>query len=85
MRRRSLVIAALLGAAYPLTASLLAVTQADQKVLALAGCCKVRNTPNDPWHRTNLTFDQCRARNDSVDRSHNIFDQSGLVWWDVTC
>ena len=53
------------------------------RVLAISGCCKERQTLNQPWRTNGKNLNQCKAQNE-IDRD-NVFDMSGLVWWDAKC
>ena len=55
---------------------------AGQQAAAMTGCCKERTAPTTAWQSNKLTFEQCKARNQARD-DDNVFDQLGLVWWDV--
>lgn len=49
-----------------------------------AGCCKQRDVPQGAWHANQLPFSDCQQLNLSKD-GDTVFDQQGLVWWDVNC
>jgi len=49
---------------------------------AMAGTCKEREASTAAWQPNKQTFEQCKARNQQRD-GDNVFDQQGLVWWDV--
>jgi len=56
---------------------------AGQQAAAMTGCCKERASSAAEFGPPNrLTFEQCKARNQARD-DDNVFDQLGLVWWDV--
>jgi hypothetical protein len=57
----------------------------DSPTLAAAGCCKQRAAQHDPWYDNGMNFDQCKAANAKEDPPDNLFEPSGLIWWDVTC
>jgi hypothetical protein len=53
---------------------------------AQAGCCKTRNALNAQWiKRADLAFAACRDFNQTRDSRDNVFEPSGLVWWDRAC
>ena len=49
---------------------------------AMDGSCKDRTSNTAPWQPNRLTFEQCKARNQQQD-GDNVFDEQGLIWWDV--
>lgn len=49
---------------------------------AMDGSCKEREAATAAWQPNKQTFEQCKARNQQRD-GDNVFDQQGLVWWDV--
>jgi hypothetical protein len=54
--------------------------------LAQSGCCKERSTITSRWNRRlDLNFTDCRNLNQQRDRGDNIFEQTGLIWWDRGC
>lgn len=55
-------------------------------LLAQSGCCKTRSAPNAAWtKRLDLDFAACRAENQQRDKGDNLFEPTGLVWWDQKC
>lgn len=81
MRVTVLVLMTLIGAT-----NLVGIAQADQSTFALAGCCKERESSTDPWDLTARSFGDCQRENEERDvPPDNIFEQSGSVWWDITC
>lgn len=52
------------------------------RAAAMAGTCKERGSSTAAWQTNNRTFEQCKATNQQRD-GDNVFDQQGLVWWDV--
>jgi hypothetical protein len=50
---------------------------------AISGCCKERSSYTGNWYKNGKTFAQCQQANQRDD--DNIFQQQGLVWWDVNC
>ena len=54
------------------------------RVLAQSGCCKVRSSTTGQWSkRLDLSFAACRDLNQQRDK--DIFQPTGLVWWDRSC
>jgi hypothetical protein len=51
--------------------------------LAVDGCCKQRPSYQGNWYKNGLSYAKCKQQNER-DRD-NIFDQSGLIWWDMRC
>ena len=73
---------------YLLSAAALAVVlvvtiQGRTETHAISGCCKERSSYNGLWQKSNKNFIQCQEAN-KKDRD-NVFQQQGLVWWDVNC
>jgi hypothetical protein len=77
---------ALVGVMF-LAALLLSLTPfCGNPLFAQSGCCKTRSTLSTPWaKRPDLTFAACRDLNQQQDRGDNIFEPTGLVWWDRGC
>ncbi len=82
MRRRIVLTLALLL----LSAASSPPLRRYQDVCAVAGCCKERESYGASWHKSDLgtDFAKCKERNQSKD-GDNVFDERGLVWWDVRC
>ncbi len=78
--KRVLVILAFLIIA----ASLPMMIPCDNKIYAVSGCCKERNSYDAGWRPNGMNFKQCETRNQSRD-GDNVFRQRGLVWWDAQC
>ena len=52
--------------------------------LAQAGCCMERSSVSAAWRMLRgRSLQECRRLNEK-DRD-NVFDQSGLIWWNVDC
>jgi hypothetical protein len=79
MKKISLIIGLLL-----IIIAILMVLPIGSQLMAVDGCCKQRNSYSENWRRSRLNYPQCRQLNQQRD-GDNIFDQSGLVWWDVRC
>ncbi len=56
----------------------------DSQLFAVSGCCKRRDSYRARWYKTGTDFRACERSNRDVDQD-NVFDESGLVWWDVAC
>ena len=57
----------------------------DKQALAISGCCKERASLNSDWRKQpGISINQCKRINKDKD-GDNVFDASGLVWWDVNC
>jgi hypothetical protein len=65
-----------------LLASLLVAASSAGEVSAITGACKHRASYSSAWQPNGLTFEQCKARNQATDRD-DVFEERGLVWWDV--
>lgn len=52
-------------------------------MVAKSGCCKVRNSPQHPWAKIHNNFEQCKVSNS--DDGDNIYQSTGLYWWDRSC
>ena len=55
----------------------------NTETYAISGCCKERSSYTDTWYKSGKTFAQCQQANQRD--KDNIFQQQGLVWWDVNC
>jgi hypothetical protein len=77
--KRVLVILAFL-----LITGLLLPFSGDNKLYAVSGCCKERNSYDAGWRPNGMNFKQCETHNQSRD-GDNVFRQRGLVWWDAQC
>lgn len=77
MKRHVLVLVVALG-----TASMPSVFELDT-AYAVAGCCKTRPSANASWVESHRDLNQCRDQNQGD--GDNVFDERGLVWWDVRC
>lgn len=70
-----------------LAAALIVIVQSDNKILAVTGCCMVRDTYKDTWRyhpQDKYNFQACKDLNEKRDHD-DVFDERGLVWWDVNC
>jgi len=56
----------------------------DNQLFAVSGCCKQRDSYSGNWYGNGKNFEECERLNQEKDRD-NVFDQRGLVWWDVGC
>jgi len=56
----------------------------SNQISAVDGCCKERPSLTSGWSPNGMSFKECENLNRSKDRD-NVFDQRGLVWWDVRC
>ncbi|MCP4687115.1 MAG: hypothetical protein GY859_03635 [Desulfobacterales bacterium] len=54
-----------------------------EQPLAVSGCCKVRQTKSAPWKKTNLSFKECKKRNEKD--TDSVLKKSGRVWFDTNC
>ena len=79
MKKILLVLGLLLS-----TAGVLALLLCDSQLFAATGCCKERNSLRERWKQTDMTLEDCKRQNERSDRD-NVFDERGLVWWDVRC
>ena len=50
--------------------------------MALTGACKVRDSSAAVWSSNGMAFEACKALNQQRD-GDNVFDERGLVWWNV--
>ncbi len=65
--------------------ALLMLPPSSPPLSAQSGCCKIRQTSSDPWKKAlELTFEQCRERNERDDHD-DLFVDHGTVWWDRQC
>ncbi len=79
MKKLVLGLAVLVG-----TTVFWATPPCDNEVFAQSGCCKERDSLDSPWKRQRgVGLSECKRSNESD--GDNVFDQSGLVWWDVRC
>ncbi len=79
MRRMALALAVVAA----ITASS-AMLPCGNDALAQAGCCMQRSSLDAAWRPLRgVPLQECRGRNER-DRD-NVFDESGLVWWNVRC
>ena len=78
--KKPLVITALTLAALLFSGSL----PCKKQLLAVSGCCKARNSLTSDWRKIAGSFEDCKGLNEETDRD-DVFDEEGLVWWDVTC
>jgi hypothetical protein len=51
--------------------------------VAKSGCCKARQSTKNPWVKVNKSFEDCQ--NASGDGGDQIYNGSGLYWWDRSC
>ena len=67
------------------TAGVLALLLCDSQLFAATGCCKKRDSLREGWRtQIDMTLEDCKRQNERSDRD-NVFDERGLVWWDVRC
>ncbi len=64
--------------------ALLLSFQGSNKLYAVSGCCKVRDSYKKNWSKNGMSFNACRKENQRKD-GDNITNQQGLVWWDTQC
>ena len=67
-----------------LIAALLLSFQGSNKLYAVSGCCKVRNSFKENWRPNGMSFSACKKENQKKD-GDNITEQRGRVWWDTQC
>ncbi len=61
-------------------------TVSDNNLYAISGCCKQRPSVNDPWYRSSNDLAVCKDLNFNIDSNSDIvFNESGKVWWDLSC
>ncbi|MFQ6023549.1 MAG: hypothetical protein ACE5NW_12585 [Acidiferrobacterales bacterium] len=60
-----------------------AMLPSDDQVFAGSGCCKARQSKNDPWQKIGTDLNQCAELNQAD--NDNVLQPSGLVWWDAAC
>jgi hypothetical protein len=65
-------------------AAVLVASPCGNPLFAVAGCCKQRTSYTGNWLKLDVTFQRCEQLNAQKD-GDNVFDQQGLVWWDVRC
>jgi hypothetical protein len=51
--------------------------------IAQSGCCKARQSSQNPWAKTGKSFSQCESSN--KDDGDSIYKNSGRFWWDRSC
>ena len=80
--KRSLLIVGLL-----LFVAVFSMTLSNNNRLhAQSGCCKVRPTEETDWSRIDNSLEECTKLNEELDgKEENVFEKTGLVWWDVSC
>jgi hypothetical protein len=51
-----------------------------------SGCCMKRGCPDDicAWYVVPGSLDHCDELNDRLD-GDNVYSNSGLIWWDISC
>jgi hypothetical protein len=82
MRMRWIV---LVGGLLLATLALSLLPPCSNRLMAQAGCCKMRTALNAPWtKRPDLTLAACREQNAQKDKD-DLFEPTGLVWWDRAC
>ena len=60
------------------------VLPCGNQVLAISGCCKERASLNRAWRKlSGVSIAECKEKNGK--ERDNVFDKSGLIWWDVKC
>lgn len=52
-------------------------------MVAKSGCCKERRSPQHPWAKIHSDFAQCETGNNND--GDNIYQSTGLYWWDRSC
>lgn len=52
-------------------------------MVAKSGCCKVRKSPQHPWSKIHNNFVRCEK--DNNDDGDNVYQSTGLYWWDRSC
>lgn len=56
----------------------------NNELFAVSGCCKQRDSYRARWYPNGMDFKRCETENQKQD-GDNIFDEQGLLWWDVNC
>lgn len=64
-------------------AALLLSFQGSNKLYAVSGCCKERNSYKENWSKNGMSFNACKSLNQKD--GDNVTEQRGLVWWDTQC
>jgi hypothetical protein len=67
----------------PLAIGILASVSYKSQIFAAEGCCKERPSLASAWRPNGMSFRECENLNRKD--GDNVFDQRGLVWWDVRC
>ena len=75
---------ALAFAVVALTTASTGMLPCGNEAFAQAGCCMQRSSLDAAWRALRgVPLRECRERNER-DRD-NVFDESGLIWWNVRC
>jgi hypothetical protein len=48
------------------------------------GCC-MQLAPDGVWYQNGMDFNQCRSANQSHDGNDDLYQPSGVFWWNVDC
>jgi len=78
MKKTFLVLGFLL-----LAVAILVTFPCYNQLFAISGCCKERASYKAGWSNNGATFKQCKDLNRQD--GDDVFQQRGLVWWDVRC
>jgi hypothetical protein len=53
------------------------------RLFAVDGCCKERNSPTGGWSKSGKDYEACRRVNERD--KDDLTKPTGLVWWDLQC
>jgi hypothetical protein len=70
---------------FVMTIVLMPVSEEGSIFAQQGGCCKQRSSVNTGWQKNGLIFRDCDQANRRMDGGDNIFDPTGLIWWDSFC
>ena len=66
-----------------LAATFLLIANTGSNLFAISGCCKQRESFQKNWYRNGVDFETCRDFNKRD--GDDVFNESGLFWWDIGC
>ena len=73
-------------ASIALLAAILILTQFTTiTARAQTGCCMQRASAGGSWFEIGRDLNQCRELNAAQDNNDNVFQASGVIWWNIRC
>ncbi|MGE5304428.1 MAG: hypothetical protein ACM3TN_14040 [Alphaproteobacteria bacterium] len=67
-----------------LAVAMFLIIPCHNRLFAVSGCCKERNSPTGAWSKSGKDYEACRRYNQQRDND-DVSKPTGFVWWDFQC